>query len=92
MKLRAVRAPVAYRETIRHSVVQAARLKRQTGGHGQFADVKIQIAPRPRGADFHFDEKVVGGAVPRRFIPAVGQAAEEATRRGRSAIRWWMSR
>ncbi|HYI82501.1 MAG TPA: elongation factor G [Acetobacteraceae bacterium] len=82
VKLRAVRAPVAFRETIRHSVVQAARLKRQTGGHGQFADVKIQIAPRPRGAGFHFDEKVVGGAVPRRFIPAVGQAAEEATRKG----------
>ena len=82
VKLRAVRAPVAFRETIRRSVVQHARLKRQTGGHGQFADVKLQIAPRPRGAGFHFDEKVVGGAVPRRFIPAVGQAAEEATRKG----------
>lgn len=82
VKLRTARAPVAYRETIRHAVTQAARLKRQTGGHGQFADVKIQIAPRPRGSGFHFDEKVVGGAVPKRFIPAVGQAAEEATRKG----------
>jgi elongation factor G len=82
VKLRTARAPVAYRETIRRAVVQAARLKRQTGGHGQFADVKLQIAPRPRGAGFHFDEKVVGGAVPKRFIPAVGQAAEEATRKG----------
>ncbi len=82
VKLRTARAPVAYRETIRRSVVQAARLKRQTGGHGQFADVKLQIAPRPRGSGFHFDEKVVGGAVPKRFIPAVGQAAEEATRKG----------
>ena len=82
VKLRTARAPVAYRETIRRAVTQAARLKRQTGGHGQFADVKIQIAPRPRGSGFHFDEKVVGGAVPRRFIPAVGQAAEEATRKG----------
>ena len=82
VELRTARAPVAFRETIRRSVVQAARLKRQTGGHGQFADVKIQIAPRPRGSGFHFDEKVVGGAVPRRFIPAVGQAAEEATRKG----------
>ena len=44
--------------------------------------MKIQIAPRPRGSGFHFDEKVVGGAVPKRFIPAVGQAAEEATRKG----------
>ena len=42
----------------------------------------MQIAPRPRGAGFHFDEKVVGGAVPKRFIPAVAQAAEEATRKG----------
>jgi elongation factor G len=81
-KLRTARAPVAFRETIRRSVVQHARLKRQTGGHGQFADVKLQIAPRPRGSGFHFDEKVVGGAVPRRFIPAVGHAAEEATRKG----------
>ena len=82
VKLRTARAPVAFRETIRRAVVQHARLKRQTGGHGQFADVKLQIAPRPRGSGFHFDEKVVGGAVPKRFVPAVGQAAEEATRKG----------
>jgi elongation factor G len=82
VKLRTGRPPVAYRETIRHAVVQHARLKRQTGGHGQFADVKLQISPRPRGAGFHFNEKVVGGAVPKRFIPAVAQAAEEATRKG----------
>lgn len=82
VKLRTSGAPVAYRETIRRAVVQTARLKRQTGGHGQFADVKLQIAPRPRGSGFHFDEKVVGGAVPKRFIPAVGHAAEEAARKG----------
>jgi elongation factor G len=82
VKLLTARAPVAFRETIRHAVIQHARLKRQTGGHGQFADVKLQIAPRPRGAGFHFDEKVIGGAVPKRFIPAVSQAAQEATRRG----------
>jgi elongation factor G len=80
--LRTVRPQVAYRETIRHGVTQHARLKRQTGGHGQFADVKIHIEPRPRGAGFSFEEKVVGGAVPRRFIPAVGEAAEEATQKG----------
>lgn len=82
VRLRTARPPVAFRETIRHAVVQQARLKRQTGGHGQFADVKLQIAPRPRGAGFHFDDKVVGGAVPKRFIPAIAQAAEEATRKG----------
>ncbi|MDE2335274.1 MAG: elongation factor G [Rhodospirillales bacterium] len=73
---------VAYRETIRHGVHEHGRLKRQTGGHGQFADVKIEIAPRPRGAGFEFIDRVVGGAVPRNFIPAVGEAAEEAARKG----------
>ena len=58
------------------------RLKRQTGGHGQFADVKIDVAPRARGEGFQFIDKIVGGAVPRNFIPAVGDAAEEATRKG----------
>ncbi|WP_149537375.1 elongation factor G [Siccirubricoccus phaeus] len=82
VKLKTARPLVPYRESIRHGVVQHARLKRQTGGHGQFADVKLEITPRPRGAGFHFDEKVVGGAVPKRFIPAVAEAAEAATRKG----------
>ncbi|TDH63696.1 elongation factor G [Dankookia rubra] len=82
IKLRTVRPQIAYRETIRQPITQHARLKRQTGGHGQFADVKLHIEPRPRGAGFAFEEKVVGGAVPRRFIPAVGEAAEEATKKG----------
>jgi elongation factor G len=73
---------VAYRETIRRAVTQHARLKRQTGGHGQFADVKIEVEPRPRGAGFAFTDRIVGGAVPKRFIPAVGAAAEEATKKG----------
>ncbi|MDO9709474.1 elongation factor G [Paracraurococcus lichenis] len=82
VKLRTVRPQVPYRETIRHAVTQHGRLKRQTGGHGQFADVKIRIEPRGRGEGFAFAEEVVGGAVPRRFIPAVGEAAEEATKKG----------
>jgi elongation factor G len=73
---------VAYKETIRTPVQEHGRLKRQTGGHGQFADVKIDIAPRPRGSGFAFVDKVVGGAVPRNYIPSVGAAAEEATARG----------
>ncbi len=76
------RPQVAYKETIRQAVHEHGRLKRQTGGHGQFADVKIDIAPRPRGAGFEFIDKVVGGAVPRNFIPAVGDAAEEAAKKG----------
>ncbi|MDR3538114.1 MAG: elongation factor G [Acetobacteraceae bacterium] len=73
---------VAYKETIRQAVHEHGRLKRQTGGHGQFADVKIDIAPRERGAGFMFIDKVVGGSVPRNFIPAVGEAAEEAAAKG----------
>ena len=73
---------VPFRETIRRPVHQHARLKHQTGGHGQFADVKIDIAPRPRGEGFRFVDRIVGGAVPRNFIPAVGEAAEDAARKG----------
>jgi elongation factor G len=73
---------VAYKETIRKPVQEHGRLKRQTGGHGQFADVKIEIAPRARGEGFQFIDKVVGGSVPRNFIPAVGAAAEDATGKG----------
>lgn len=82
LKLATRKPAVAYKETIRRPVHEHGRLKRQTGGHGQFADVKIDIAPRGRGEGFQFIDKVVGGAVPRNFIPAVGEAAEEATRKG----------
>jgi elongation factor G len=82
VKVKSVRPQVAYRETIRRPVLQHARLKRQTGGHGQFADVKLEIEPRGRGEGFSFADRIVGGVVPKRFIPAVGEAAEEATRKG----------
>ncbi|WP_270934003.1 elongation factor G [Falsiroseomonas oryzae] len=81
-KIATHRPRVPYRETIRRQVRQHARLKRQTGGHGQFADVTLEVAPRPRGAGFAFVDKVVGGAIPRKFIPACGEAAEEAARKG----------
>ena len=82
LKMTTRRPSIAYRETIRGSVHEHGRLKRQTGGHGQFADVKIDIAPRERGAGFLFVDKVVGGAVPRNFIPVVGESAEEAAKKG----------
>jgi elongation factor G len=82
LKLSTQKPQVAYKETIRKPVREHGRLKRQTGGHGQFADVKIDIAPRSRGEGFEFIDKIVGGAVPRNFIPAVGEAAEDATRKG----------
>jgi len=82
LKVSTHKPQVAYKETIRRAVHEHGRLKKQSGGHGQFADVKIDIAPRERGAGFEFIDKVVGGAVPRNFIPAVGEAAEEAARKG----------
>jgi elongation factor G len=82
VKVTARRPQVPFRETIRRPVRQHARLKRQTGGHGQFADVTLEVAPRPRGAGFAFVDQIVGGAIPRKFIPACGEAAEEAARRG----------
>jgi elongation factor G len=82
LKMTTRKPSVAFRETIRVAVHQHGRLKRQTGGHGQFADVKIDIAPRERGAGFQFVDKVVGGAVPRNFIPVVGESAEEAAKKG----------
>ncbi|HEY6433922.1 MAG TPA: elongation factor G [Acetobacteraceae bacterium] len=82
LKVSTQRPQVAFKETIRRAVHQHGRLKKQTGGHGQFADVKIDIAPRERGSGFAFIDKIVGGAVPRNFIPAVGEAAEESARKG----------
>jgi elongation factor G len=82
VRVTSAKPSVPYRETIRRPVKQHGRLKRQTGGHGQFADVTLDIAPRARGEGFRFVDKIVGGAVPRNFIPAVGEAAEEALGKG----------
>ncbi|MBP0466328.1 elongation factor G [Roseomonas sp. PWR1] len=76
------RPRIAFKETIRHPARHHARHRRQTGGHGQFADVTLEVAPRTRGDGFVFEDRIVGGAIPRKFIPAVGEAAEEAARRG----------
>jgi elongation factor G len=73
---------VAFKETIRQACHQHARLKRQTGGHGQFADIKLDIAPRGRGEGFVFIDKIVGGSVPRQYIPAVREASEDAMQKG----------
>ncbi len=82
LKVNTHKPQVAYKETIRRPVHQHGRLKKQSGGHGQFADVKIDIAPRERGEGFAFVDKIVGGAVPRNFIPAVAEAAEESAKKG----------
>ncbi len=73
---------VPYKEAIRKPVSQHARFKRQTGGHGQFGDVRLDIKPLPRGSGFSFDNSIVGGAVPRQYIPAVEAGARDFLRRG----------
>ena len=71
-----------YRETIKKSADAHGRHKKQSGGHGQFGDVKIKIDPRPAGAGFEFVDKIVGGAVPRQYIPAVESGAKEHLQKG----------
>jgi elongation factor G len=74
---------VGYRETIRRPVTgQRGRHKKQSGGHGQYGDVVLDIKPLSRGEGFVFDEKVVGGAVPRNYIPAVEDGVRDALARG----------
>jgi len=73
---------IGYQETIRKPITQRGRHKKQSGGHGQFGDVVLEIRPRPRGGGFGFEEKVVGGAVPRNYIPAVGEGVTDALARG----------
>lgn len=72
----------AYKETIRHGTHQHARFKRQSGGHGQFADIKVDIAPQPRGGGYLFVNRIVGGAIPKNFIPAVDEGIQDSLQRG----------
>jgi elongation factor G len=73
---------VPYRETIKKAVKQHYRHKKQSGGRGQFADVHIELEPLPRGAGYEYVDKVVGGVVPRQYIPAVDKGIHEAMRHG----------
>jgi elongation factor G len=73
---------VGYRESIRKPVTQKGRHKKQSGGHGQFGDVIIEVKPLPRGSGFIFEEKIHGGSVPKQWIPAVEEGVAEAMRKG----------
>lgn len=73
---------VPYRETIRKPVQKHARHKKQSGGHGEFGDIQVDIAPLGRGQGFIFEQKIHGGSVPKQYIPAVEAGAREALVKG----------
>lgn len=73
---------IPYRETIRKTATQRGRHKKQSGGHGQFGDVVIDIKPMPRGSGFQFNETITGGVVPRQYIPSVETGVRDYLRSG----------
>ncbi|RXZ39760.1 elongation factor G, partial [Agromyces binzhouensis] len=75
-------APVAFRETIAGSASVEGKLKKQSGGHGQFAVVQLNVSPLPPGEGFEFVDSVTGGAVPRQYISAVEKGARDALASG----------
>jgi elongation factor G len=83
-KVEATTAPptIPYQETITSGTEVHSRYKHQTGGHGQFGDVWLRFQPRERGNGVTFEEQIVGGVVPRQFIPAVEKGVREALQHG----------
>jgi elongation factor G len=73
---------VGYRETIRAGVTQRGRHRKQSGGHGQYGDVVLDIKPMPRGTGFSFEDKITGGVVPRNYIPSVEEGVIDALKHG----------
>jgi elongation factor G len=73
---------VGYRETIKKGIVQRGRHKKQSGGHGQYGDVVLDIKPLPRGSGFTFSEEIKGGVVPRNYIPSVEEGVIDALKHG----------
>ncbi len=73
---------VAYRETIRRSVEVEGKFIRQSGGRGQYGHVKVVVEPNEKGAGFVFDNRIVGGSIPREYIPAVEHGVREAMENG----------
>jgi elongation factor G len=76
------RPTVGYRETIKKPIQQRGRHKKQSGGHGQFGDVVLDIKPQPRNSGFVFEDKITGGVVPRNYIPSVEEGIIDAMKHG----------
>ena len=76
------RRQVPYKESIRKATTVRGRHKKQSGGHGQFGDCVIEISPQPRGAGFAFSESIVGGAIPRQFIPSIEIGVQDYLKQG----------
>jgi elongation factor G len=73
---------VPYKETIRAKASAQGKYKKQTGGHGQYGDAWLELEPLPRGSGFEFVDKIVGGVIPRQYIPAVEKGVIEAMHEG----------
>ena len=73
---------VGYRETIKKPIQQRGRHKKQSGGHGQYGDIVVDIKPMPRGSGFTFEEAIKGGVVPRNYIPSVEEGVQDALKHG----------
>ncbi|MGH6888027.1 MAG: elongation factor G [Rhizomicrobium sp.] len=82
LKITTHQPKIPYKETIRKPGRQHGRHKRQSGGHGQFGDVHIDIKPLPRGSGFVFEDQIKGGAVPRQFIPSVEKGVIDYLKQG----------
>jgi elongation factor G len=81
-----LKAPkVPYKETIKGTAKAQGKHKRQTGGHGQYGDCWLELSPLPRGTGFEFEDAIVGGAIPRQFIPAVEKGVRELLPHGHLA-------
>jgi elongation factor G len=73
---------IPYKETIKGKSDIQGKYKKQTGGRGQYGDVKIKMEPLAKGTDFEFEDKIFGGAIPRNFIPSIEKGIQEARKKG----------